>query len=61
MIAVMAVEAGIAAAQVADDVGLTVSVVGTPAEEGGGGKILVSGRGLWFIYSTALGLQLLLL
>jgi amidohydrolase len=41
MIAAMAVGAGIAAARVADDVGLTVSVIGTPAEEVGNdsGKI----------------------
>src|SRR5690242_9643605 len=39
IIAAMAVGAGVAAAKVADDVGLTVSIVGTPAEEGGGGKI----------------------
>ena len=30
---------------VADDVGLTVSVIGTPAEEVGGGKILLLERG----------------
>jgi len=35
MIAAMAVGAAQAAARVADDVGLTVSVIGTPAEEGG--------------------------
>src|SRR5215813_14225353 len=45
IIAAMAAGAGIAAAQVADDVGLTVSVIGTPAEEGGGGKILLLERG----------------
>jgi amidohydrolase len=45
MIAAMAVGAAIAAARVADDVGLTVSVIGTPAEEGGGGKILLLDRG----------------
>src|SRR5216117_154560 len=45
LIAAMAVGAGIAAARVADDVGLTVSVVGTPAEERGGGKILLLERG----------------
>jgi amidohydrolase len=47
LIAAMAVGAGIAAAQVADDVGLTVSVIGTPAEEvgDGGGKILLLERG----------------
>src|SRR3970282_1390461 len=30
---------------VADEVGVTVSVIGTPAEEGGGGKILLFDRG----------------
>src|SRR5919109_2723733 len=47
IIAAMAVGAGIAAARVADDVGLTVSVIGTPAEEVGdaGGKILLLERG----------------
>jgi amidohydrolase len=47
LIAAMAVGAGIAAARVADDVGLTVSVIGTPAEEvgDGGGKILLLERG----------------
>jgi len=45
IIAAMAVGAGIAAARVADDVGLTISVIGTPAEEGGGGKILLLERG----------------
>jgi amidohydrolase len=45
MIAAMAVGAGVAAAQVADEVGLTISIIGTPAEEGGGGKILLLERG----------------
>ncbi|HEV8713759.1 MAG TPA: M20 family metallopeptidase [Candidatus Binatia bacterium] len=45
IIAAMSAGAGIAAARVADDVGLTVSVIGTPAEEGGGGKILLLERG----------------
>src|SRR5207249_7425901 len=45
VIAAMAAGAGIAAARVADDVGLTVRVIGTPAEEGGGGKILLLERG----------------
>jgi amidohydrolase len=47
IIAAMAVGAGIAAAQVADEVGLTISVIGTPAEEVGdaGGKILLLERG----------------
>ena len=40
-----AVGAGLALSRVADDVGLTVSVIGTPAEESGGGKILLLERG----------------
>ncbi len=47
LIAAIAVGAGIAAARVADDIGLTVSVVGTPAEERGGGKILLLERGVF--------------
>ena len=47
VIAAMALGAGIAASRVADDVGLTVSVIGTPAEEVGnaGGKILMLEKG----------------
>jgi amidohydrolase len=45
VIAAAAVGAGLALAQVADEVGITVSVFGTPAEEGGGGKILMLERG----------------
>ena len=47
IIAASAVGAAIAAAQVADEVGLSVSVLGTPAEEAGnaGGKILLLERG----------------
>jgi len=45
IIAGAAVGAGAALASVADDVGLTVTVLGTPAEEGGGGKILMLDRG----------------
>lgn len=45
LIAAMSVGAAIAAARVADEVGLTVSVIGTPAEESGGGKILLIERG----------------
>jgi len=39
LIAASAVGAGIALAGLADELGLTVRVYGTPAEEGGGGKI----------------------
>ncbi|MBI3769644.1 MAG: M20 family metallopeptidase [Deltaproteobacteria bacterium] len=45
IIAASAVGAAIAMARVADDLGLTVTVVGTPAEEGGGGKIMLLERG----------------
>jgi amidohydrolase len=47
IIAAAAIGAGIAASAVAHEVGLTVSVIGTPAEEGGnaGGKILLLERG----------------
>lgn len=47
VIAAMSAGAGIAAAGAADDAGLTVTVVGTPAEEVGnvGGKILMLERG----------------
>ena len=39
LIAASAVGAGLALARLADDLGITVRVYGTPAEEGGGGKI----------------------
>jgi amidohydrolase len=45
IIAAAAVGAGLALAAVADDVGLSVRVLGTPAEEGGGGKVLMLERG----------------
>ncbi|HSE98747.1 MAG TPA: M20 family metallopeptidase [Blastocatellia bacterium] len=47
IIAAMAAGAAIAAAHVADDAGLKISVIGTPAEEVGnaGGKILLLERG----------------
>ncbi|HEX4907575.1 MAG TPA: M20 family metallopeptidase [Actinomycetes bacterium] len=45
VIAAMAAGAGMALARVADDAGLRVTVLGTPAEEGGGGKILLLRRG----------------
>jgi amidohydrolase len=45
IIAATAVGAGLALAAVADDVGLSVRVLGTPAEEGGGGKVLMLERG----------------
>ncbi|HEU5374653.1 MAG TPA: M20 family metallopeptidase [Ktedonobacteraceae bacterium] len=47
LMAAMATGAGIAAAQVADELGLTIDIIGTPAEEVGnaGGKILLLERG----------------
>lgn len=49
LIAAMAAGAAMALAKVADDVGLTVSVIGTPAEEVGNasGKILLLERGAY--------------
>lgn len=45
IIAAAAVGAGLGLAEVADELGLTVTVLGTPAEEGGGGKVLMLERG----------------
>lgn len=45
IIAASAVGAAVALRGVAEDFGLTVRLLGTPAEEGGGGKILMLDRG----------------
>ena len=45
IIAAMSVGAGLALAPLVDDLGITLSVIGTPAEEGGGGKVLMLDRG----------------
>jgi amidohydrolase len=45
IIAASAVGAGLALAAVADQIGVQVRVLGTPAEEGGGGKIFMLDRG----------------
>jgi len=45
VIAASAAGAALALAPLADDLGITVRVLGTPAEEGGGGKILMMQRG----------------
>ncbi len=45
IIATAGLGAGLAAASVAEQVGARVVVLGTPAEEGGGGKILLAQRG----------------
>ena len=43
VIAAAAVGAGLALAGIADDLGIEVRVLGTPAEEGGGGKVIMLG------------------
>ncbi len=45
IIAAAAVGAGLALAPLVDELGITLSVIGTPAEEGGGGKIFLLERG----------------
>jgi amidohydrolase len=45
IIAATAVGAGLALAPLAGELGLKVTVLGTPAEEGGGGKVLLLDRG----------------
>ena len=47
VIAASAVGAGLALASIADELGITVKVFGTPAEEGGGGKIYMLDRGVF--------------
>ena len=47
MIAASGVGAGIGLTAVADELDLTIRVVGTPAEEGGGGKIILLERGVF--------------
>lgn len=47
VIAAAAVGAGLALAPLADELGITVKVFGTPAEEGGGGKIIMLERGVF--------------
>lgn len=45
VIAAAAVGAGLALAEIADELGITVRVLGTPAEEAGGGKIIMLREG----------------
>ena len=45
LISAITVGAAVALAPVVDDLGLTLTVIGTPAEEGGGGKIELLERG----------------
>ncbi len=47
IIAASAVGAGLGLLPVADQLGLTVRVLGTPAEEGGGGKVVMLDRGVF--------------
>jgi len=47
IIAAAAVGAAVALAPLADDLGLTIKVMGTPAEEGGGGKIVMLDAGVF--------------
>jgi len=47
IIAASAVGAGLGLAAVADELGITVRVVGTPAEEGGGGKVVMLDEGVF--------------
>ncbi|MGB3772675.1 MAG: M20 family metallopeptidase [Rhodococcus sp. (in: high G+C Gram-positive bacteria)] len=54
IIASSAVGAGLALASVADELGLTVRVLGTPAEETGGGKIVMLEAGVFDDVSLAL-------
>ncbi|MGO2658150.1 M20 family metallopeptidase [Mycetocola reblochoni] len=54
LIAASAVGAALALAPLADELGLTVRVYGTPAEEGGGGKILMLDAGVFDDVDAAL-------
>ncbi|CAN5804133.1 M20 family metallopeptidase [soil metagenome] len=47
IISATAIGAAVALAAVADELDLTVSLIGTPAEEGGGGKIVMVERGVF--------------
>ncbi|MDR7301349.1 M20 family metallopeptidase [Haloactinomyces albus] len=54
IIAAAAVGAGLALADVAGELGLTVRVIGTPAEETGGGKVLMLEHGVFDDVAVAL-------
>ena len=47
LISATTIGAAVALAPLADQLGITVSVIGTPAEEGGGGKIIMLERGVF--------------
>jgi amidohydrolase len=54
IIATSSLGAAVGLAAVADEAGVTVSVIGTPAEEGGGGKIIMVERGVFNDVDSAL-------
>lgn len=54
LISAMSVGAALALAAVADELGIAVEVIGTPAEEGGGGKIVLLDRGAFTELDLAL-------
>ncbi|MBL3699117.1 amidohydrolase [Leucobacter luti] len=54
LISAMSVGAAIALAAVADELGIAVELIGTPAEEGGGGKIVLLERGAFTELDLAL-------
>ncbi|RVW04527.1 M20 family peptidase [Rhodococcus spongiicola] len=54
IIAASAVGAGLALAPMAESLGITVRVIGTPAEESGGGKVLMLERGVFDDVAAAL-------
>lgn len=54
IIAASAVGAGLALAPIADELGITVRVIGTPAEETGGGKIVMLEQGVFDDVAAAL-------
>ena len=54
VIAAAAVGAGLALAPLADELGITIRILGTPAEEGGGGKITMLDQGAFDGLSAAM-------
>ncbi|TSE02031.1 M20 family metallopeptidase [Skermania sp. ID1734] len=54
IIAAAGLGAAIGLADVADDLGITVRLIGTPAEESGGGKVLLLERGIFDDVAAAL-------
>lgn len=54
LMAAMALGAGVSIKSVIDEIGGKISVYGTPAEEGGGGKIIMLNKGVFDDLDTAL-------